>query len=418
MVTVIKADRLIDGAGGPPVADPSVVVSEGKIAGVFQGNPPEGAVPADAEVLEYRGATLLPGLIDCHVHLTFPGNGTLLEDFGKEPDTVLGVSAAFAAQQALAAGITTVRDNGARGTTTFDLRRALALGLGQGPRLLLCGQPITITGGHTWPLGGEADGEDGVRAKVREMAKLGADWIKVMGTGGGTVNTMSSLPSFRPEEVAALVDEAHRLSRKVTVHCLSGGAIVLAIDAGADQIEHASFFVDESGHQEYDPAVAAKMAESGIAVTATLAVRAYAVKQLRSRSGRGPAEEAGLERWSRMFEDGLKQFGRLYEAGVKFVAGSDAGWMHTPFDAVLEEIALMNEGGVPAMEAIVAATGRSAAVLGIDGQAGTITEGLDADIIAVAGNPLEDLRALRDIRLVMRGGTPKVTGGQLVSPGR
>ena len=418
MVTVIKGDRLIDGTGNAPLADPSLVISEGKIVGVFQGNPPDGAVPADAEILEYRGSTLLPGLIDCHVHLTFPGNGTLLEEFGKEPDTVLAISAAFAAQQALASGITTVRDNGARGTTTFDLRRALALGLGQGPRLLVCGQPITITGGHAWPLGGEADGEDGVRAKVREMAKLGADWIKVMGTGGGTVNTMSSLPSFRPEEVAALVDEAHRLSREVTVHCLSADAIVLAIDAGADQIEHASFFVDESGHQGYDPAVAAKMAESGIAVTATLAVRACTVKRMLGQSGRSPAEEAALERWSRMFEDGLKQFGRLYDAGVKFVAGSDAGWMFTPFDAVLEEIALMNEGGVPAMEAIVAATGRSAAVLGIDGQVGTITEGLDADIIAVAGNPLDDLRALRDIRLVMQGGTPRVTGGQLVSPGR
>jgi imidazolonepropionase-like amidohydrolase len=404
MMTVLRADLLIDGSGRPPLQHPSVVVDDDKIIGVFPGDPPEDLAQPAARVLDCRGSTLMPGLIDCHVHLNFPGNGTPLEQFIGEPDDVLTAGAAFAAQTALHAGITTVRDTGSKGATVSGLRRALDLHLGHGPRLLLCGQPITITGGHTWPLGGEADGEDGVRRKVREMAKLGADWIKVMGTGGGTANTMSWLPSFRPQELAAIVDEAHRLARKVTVHCLSGTAISDAIDAGADQIEHASFFVDGQGRQEYDPAVAAKMAESGIAVTATLAVRAYAVRG--TGAGESPRQHADHARWTMMSKAQIEQFGQLYAAGVQFVAGSDAGWMYTPFDAVVEEIALMHQAGMPAMEAIVAATSRPAAVLGIGGDVGMIREGYAADLIAVAGNPLEDLRALRDIQMVMQRGEP------------
>jgi imidazolonepropionase-like amidohydrolase len=402
--TVVQADLLIDGSGQPPVDRPSVVVAGGRITGVFSGGAPDDVLAAAGQVLDLPGSTLLPGLIDCHVHLNFPANGAPLDQIVAEPDSVLTASAVFAAQQALYAGITTIRDTGSKGTTAFGLRRTLELGIGSGPRLLLCGAPITITGGHTWPLGGEADGADGVRRQVREMAKRGADWIKVMGTGGGTANTMSWLPSFRPDEVAAIVDEAHRLGRRVTVHCLSGGAIASAIEAGADQIEHASFIVDREGHQEYDQSVAKQMADSGIAVTATLAVRAYAIKGTAARAGQSDHDSAEHERWKMMSQAQLEQFGALYEAGVNFVAGSDAGWLYTPFDAVREEITLMHRAGMPAMEAIMAATSRAAATLGIGADVGLIKPGYLADLIAVSGNPLADLSRLRDVRLVMQGG--------------
>ena len=196
MTKIIRADRLIDGTGGAPIPDPVVVVDGVTITGVYSGQAPEGAAPADAEVLDYPGCTLLPGLIDAHVHLTLPGNDTPFEETVREPDGVLVASAAGAARVALEAGITTVRDTGGRGDTTFQLRRALELGVARGPRMLLVGQPVTITGGHTWYLGGEADGVDGVRLKVRQLAKAGADWIKVMGSGGGTLNTISHKPSF------------------------------------------------------------------------------------------------------------------------------------------------------------------------------------------------------------------------------
>jgi len=199
-------------------------------------------------------------------------------------DGVLVASSMNAARIALESGITTVRDVGGRGQTTFDARTALRAGYGYGPRMLLAGQPMTITGGHCWYFGGEADGVDGVRAKVRELAKAGADWIKVIGSGGGTPNTLSHKPSFLPEELMAISDEAHRLDRRVTVHCLCAKAIEDAVAAQVDGIEHAGFLVDEAYTQEYAPRIAELMAEAGIPVTSTLAVGYEIIEAMDSRA--------------------------------------------------------------------------------------------------------------------------------------
>jgi imidazolonepropionase-like amidohydrolase len=404
VTTLIRADRLIDGTGAAPLQDAVLVVDGGRIVGAFQGAPPEGLVTANAEVLDFPGCTIMPGMIDTHVHLNLPGDGTSLEDAVREPEGVLVATSVFTAATALAAGITTVRDVGAYGTTAIDLRRALELGLAKGPRVLACGQPITITGGHTWYFGGEADGEDGLRRKVRHMAKIGADFIKVMGSGGGTVNTISWLPSYRREEMMALADEAHRLDRKITVHCLCAESIDYAVDAGVDQIEHAGFLVDRSGRQEFVPAVAEKLARSGIPVTGTLAVGGAVVQVMEAKEERTPEEEALLTRWRKMLDDNLSQFRKLREAGVPFVAGTDAGWRFTPFDGLPLELELMHRGGMPTMEAIVSATGFAAKVIGIDNKVGTLSKGLAADVIVVGGNPLDDLARLRDLRLVMQAG--------------
>jgi imidazolonepropionase-like amidohydrolase len=410
-VFLIRAARLIDGSGAPVVLDPVVVVEHGMITGIFAGRVPEGAAPPDAMVIDLPGQTLLPGLIDCHVHLNFPADGTSLEDWMTEPDGVLQTYSTLAAQTALRGGITTIRDNGSRGNTAFDLRRAVERCNVPMPRMLLCGQPVTMTGGHTWPLGGEADGVDGVRRRVRELAKDGADWIKVMATGGGTRNTMSWKASYSVAELGAIVDEAHNLSRKVTVHCLSARGIEAAIEAGADQIEHASFFVDGAGHQEFEPAVAEKMASSGIAVTPTLSVRAFVVKTIEAERDRSPQRQAELDHWRLMLDGGLKQFSMMQEMGINFVAGTDAGWMYSPFDALAEEMALMNEGGVPAVDVIAMATGKVAAVLGIADRTGRLEVGMEADMISVAADPLRDLRCLNRVAMVM-------SRGRLISDGR
>ena len=404
MTTVIRADRLIDGTGAAPVEDAVLIVDQGKIAGTFAGQAPEGLVPADAEVLDLPGCTILPGLIDSHVHLNFPGNGLLLEEIMTEPEGVLVATATFAAGKALAAGVTTVRDTGCVHSTVFEVRRALELGHGVGPRILACGQPITITGGHTWYLGGEADGVDGLRKKVRSMAKLGADAIKVMASGGGTRNTISHLPSFSPGEMRAIVDEAHRMGRKVTAHCLNAQAIEIAVDAGVDQLEHAGFIVDEAGNQKFDPAVADKVAKAGVAVTSTLAVGGYAVEVMRAKPELTRAEQEFLDHWSMMLEDNLNTFTQLHEAGVRIVAGTDAGWRFTPIDGLAEEIKLLERAGMSSMQALVAATGNAAATLGVGDKFGTLEPGLAADVLVVGGDPLENLSALRDVRLVLQGG--------------
>ena len=407
MTPLILADRLIDGTGGALVPDAIVAVADGRVAAVFQGQVPDGAVPPGAETLDCRGCTLLPGLIDAHVHLNLPGDGTILEDAMREGDGVLTATAAFAAARALQSGITTVRDMGAARGTVFDVRRSLALGHGEGARILACGQPITITGGHTWYLGGEADGEDALRRKVREMVKLGADFIKVMASGGGTVGTASWLPSFRPEELAAITDEAHRMERKVAMHCLCAAATDDAIAAGADHIEHAGFIVDAAGRQEYQPATAERLARSGLPVSATLAVAGCAVAAMERLERRTPEQQAFGDRWRRMLDVNLAQFRRMLEAGVCFVAGTDAGWRFTGIDALPLEMALMHGGGMSAGAVIAAATGGSARALGLQDGTGTLQPGTPADIIAVAGDPLKDLRRLSDVRLVRQGGVKR-----------
>ena len=404
MVMLIKADRLFDGTGAPPILDPVLAVDNGQITAVFQGQPPEGAVPSSAKVLDCRGLTLMPGLIDAHVHLNLPGDGSTLEEAVRETDGVLVATAAFASARALAAGITTVRDVGAARQTVFDVRRAQIMGHGHGARILACGQPLTITGGHTWYLGGEADGVDALRRKVREMAKLGADFIKVMASGGGTLGTQSWLPSYRPEELAAITAEAHRMGLKVAMHCLCAASTDDAIAAGADHIEHAGFITDASGRQNYVPATAERLAQSGIPVSGTLAVAGTAVEAMERIEHRTPAEQTFLDRWRRTLEINLDQFRRMVEAGVWFVAGTDAGWRFTSIESLPIEVRLMQEGGMGTLAALASVTGNCARALGIDIEVGTLRPGMIADVIAVADNPVDDLRRLSDVRMVMQGG--------------
>jgi len=405
MTMLIRADRLFDGTGAPPVQDPVLVIDDRRITAVFQGRVPEGAVPNGAEVLDCSGCTLMPGLIDAHVHLNLPGDGSTLEEVVRETDGVLVATATFASTRALSAGITTVRDVGAARRTVFDVRRAQTMGHGHGARILACGQPITITGGHTWYLGGEADGEDALRRKVREMAKLGADFIKVMASGGGTVGTQSWLPAYRPEELAAITGEAHRMELKVAMHCLCAASTDDAIAAGADHIEHAGFIADASGRQEYVPATGERLAKSGIPVSGTLAVAGTAVAAMERLERRTAAEQAFLDRWRRTLEINLNQFRRMSEAGVWFVAGTDAGWRFTSIEALPMEVRLMHEGGMGTLAALASVTGDSARALGIDTEVGTLRPGMVADVIAVAGNPVDDLRRLAEVRMVMQGGS-------------
>lgn len=407
MKTLIRAAQLIDGTGAAPVKDPVLVVSDGRIEAVLSGAVPDGL--GEATILDIPGGTILPGLIDTHVHLNLPGDGTILEEAMREPPGVLIATSTFAVGKALAAGITTVRDVGAFERTAIDLRRALQLGHGEGARVLACGQPITVTGGHTWYFGGEADGVEGVRRKVREMVKLGADFIKVMASGGGTVGTQSWKPSFTLAELQAMADEAHRFDRKITAHCLCAQSIDDAIVAGVDQIEHAGFIADRKGNQRYDAGVAERLARSGIPVTSTLAVGGASLRAMRAKSILTPAEEVFLARWIRMSTDNMAQFRLLRAAGVSFVAGTDSGWRFTRIDDLPLELELMHEGGMSAMETLVAATGKAAAIIGIDDEVGALKPGLAADVLVTGANPLDDLGALRDVRLVMQGGTVKST---------
>jgi len=401
---LIRASRLLDGTGAPPVERPTVVVRRGIIHGVYAGDAFRADWPAAAPVLEYPGHTLLPGLIDCHVHLTLPGDGTPFETTVREPDGTLVALAMRNAQTALAAGITTLRDCGSMRDTSLELRRAQRLGYAVLPRLFLCRCPMTVTGGHCWYFGGEADGPEGVRRMVRRLVRAGVDYIKIMASGGGTVGTISSRPSYTVEELRAAVDEAHRMNRRVGVHCTCAAATRNAVAAGADHIEHALFLTEDTGHQRYEPDVADAVARAA-AVTSTLCVGDFIVQALRDKPGAGPEERAAVERWRRMNDGNLDNTRRMRAAGVRYVAGTDAGWRYTPFDGLVRELELLAASGARPVEAIAAATSGAAAAMGLEGEIGTLREGFAADIIAVPGDPSADLGVLRRPSMVMLGGT-------------
>lgn len=410
MKTFISAARLIDGSGAAPVDNPLLEIEGGRILRVHDaaaGRPDVGA----GDIRDFPGATILPGLIDTHVHLNLPGTGLTLEEAMREGEGVMLATSMGSAATALGAGITTVRDLGAFGTTSFSARRAIELGTAKGAKIMACGQPITITGGHCWYMGGEADGVDGVRRKVREMCKNGADFIKVMGSGGGTLGTISYRPCFSLEEMKALADEAHRNDRRITVHCLCAEAIDYAIEAGVDQIEHANFLIDPKGNQKFDPAVAERLAKSGIPVTTTLVVSLAARDAALAKDDPSPAHKAWIEKWVSQAEVNLAHFSRLRETGVTFVAGTDAGWRSTAFDTLPVEMELMVKGGCTALEAIAAATGIAADAIGLADR-GRLIPGQAADVLVVDGDPTTDLDALRDPLLILQDGQARAITGR------
>ncbi|MCL6596964.1 MAG: amidohydrolase family protein [Firmicutes bacterium] len=364
---------------------------------------PVADLPSHLPRWELPGATLMPGLIDAHVHLDLPGDGSTFAILS-EGDETLAVLAAANARTALEAGVTTVRDCGSRGQSVYAVRRAAGMGWGELPDVVAAGAPLTITGGHTWPMGGEADGPEGCRLAVRRRVRDGCDFVKVIHSGGGTPNTAPWRPSFRPEELRAIVDEAHRLGRRVTVHCLCADAIRQAVEAGADQIEHGYFYVAPD-RQEVDRDTIDLLARTGVAVTPTLSVAECQVQA-----------EPGDVRWRHNAEAGRRMAAAMVEAGVRLVAGTDAGWRYVGFDAVRGEIELLAQAGMGSRGALAAATCASASALGLKDR-GRIAPGMRADLLAVDGDPLGDLAHLRRVRLVLRAGRPVPQGGQASSGG-
>jgi imidazolonepropionase-like amidohydrolase len=402
-VVLIFADRLFDGRGNV-IADAGVAVSDGRIVAAGARADLLAQHGAGAAIEEFPGGTLLPGLIDSHSHLIMPGDGAIITDYAATPDELMLLIAAGNASRALHAGVTTLVDLGAKGRLTFHLREAIRRGIVAGPRLVLAGRALTITGGHGWPWQGEADGDEGVRQAVRTLCKEGADLIKVMVTGGGTPGTNGRRPSYTQAELDAIVDEAHARDRPVWGHCTATAGIERALNAGFDVIVHCQF-LNPDGTLEFDAPLARRIVERGVYVNPTLQVNRILM------SDRVPPERrAATAAWTAHYPDFARNVVRLRDLGVRLICGSDCGWGFLRFGETADELDALVAAGLSPLEALTSATGTAADALGLADETGSLRPGLVADLLVVAGDPTTDIGALSAVGAVWTAGRRVATG--------
>ena len=406
-LTVVLPGKLIDGVNAAAREGMAVAFQDGFVSWVAPRGELEDRLRDTAhEALEYPGATLLPGLFDSHTHTNMPGDGRTGEEGDRDSDEIRLLRSARNVGNALSTGVTSLCDCGSWNRTGFALKDGLAQNVVEGPTVLVSGPPLTVTGGHLWFMGGEADGVDAVRSRVRSLVKQGADFIKIAASGGSTLTSDPYRPAYSMEELRAIVDEAHNRDKPVLAHCRSTKSINYALDAGVDAILHC-FFYDEDGSYRYDEATADRLAESEVWLNPTMHLgRASRAALLRAMEERPltPAEQVRLDRSNRMGGIGVEQFRRLIQAGVKLIGGSDCGWGSYPFGDFQGEVLAMADAGLSPMQAILAGTRNAATALRRDDQTGAIEPGKDADLLVVDGDPLQDLEALRSVAAVFKGG--------------
>lgn len=401
---VLKAARVLDGTGAAPINNGVVVLLDDKIMAV--GPASSVSIPSGAKVIDLGDATLMPGFIDGHTHIigrTLGDPDGLAARF-RDPDSLGILIGARNAERTLMAGFTTIRNLGAGNFDDLTLKRAINEGWTVGPRIFGAGHSLGITGGHCDDNGfkpgaadgdfktGIADGVDQVRAAVRYQIKYGADLIKTCATAGvlseGTAAVGTTQYTF--EELKAMVDEAKKAGRKVTAHAHGADGIKVATRAGVASIEHGSF-LDEEG--------AKLMAANGTYLVPTLVAGEGVEKLAKNGVLRGLRAEKALSAATAM-RNSLKI---AVANDVPIAFGTDAGVV--PHGTNGHEFVLMVEwGGMTPMNAIVAATLNGAKLLGIDDRLGTLKVGKLADIVAVPGNPLTDIKRMEHVSFVMKNG--------------
>jgi len=403
MTVVIRGGTIIDGSGRDPIPHGMVIIQEETIQAVGPAGTVEMA--AGSEVYEAEGKTVMPGLIDSHVHLTGSGEASWVQTI-KDTIPYTALRAAVNARATLAAGITSVRDAAAPWGIDVALKRAIGEGHIPGPRLVVSGPGLSITGGHGDPANGwpseisfrgremsVVDSPDEARRAARAHLRDGADCIKLCATGG--VLSEGDLPTSRGltvEEMRAAIEEAHNLGKKTLAHAQGSTGIRNAILAGIDSIEHGCYLTEE---------IIDMMLARGIFLVPTLSAVHHIVQQ--GRDGGIPAY--AVEKARRMQEAHWRSFQMALRAGVKIAMGTDAA---TPFNYHGKnalELELMVKAGMSPMQAIVASTSRGAELLGLD--SGELKPGRLADVLVVEGDPLTDISCLQDparICLVMKGG--------------
>lgn len=404
MSQFIANARIIDGTSR--VLDDRFITIDGERIADIQ---PMSDFPASPSgtVIDAAGRTVMPGIIDCHVHLSIDGDADPIGQVLADSDGLAALRMAANANKTIAAGITTVRDLGAKNHVDFAFRRAVEDGLHRAsPRLVLSGRPVTMTGGHCWQFGRQADGPDEVRRAAREQIRAGADCIKLMATGGIlTQGNEIGAAQLEEAEMRAAIEEADKAGKLSAVHAHGASGIKNGLRAGVQTVEHA-YFLDDEGIQ--------MMLDRGAWLVPTAAAVGLVVDK---------GLEAGIsahvvEKAQSAIESQRATCRKAWQAGVRIAMGTDAGTPYNRHGENAQELAAMVDVGMSPMEAIVASTLKGAQLLGLDDRLGTIESGKAADLLIVESDPLADISILRDpkrISHVFKAGTLMARHGGVVS---
>lgn len=394
---LLRASQVLTGNDDVPIRDGAVRVRDGRIAAVGALSD-LGSEPGE-ELLEFPEGTLLPGLIDCHEHLNGHDRYAIGDNSVDASDVMMALVGTFHTRRLLNSGVTTARIIGSQGQIDLTVRRAIQEGYVEGPRLFCAGQNLIMTGGHGQSAGIEVDGPDEARKAARLQIKAGADFIKMMASGGVGITREGeepSQPEMTVEEMAAAIDAAHAAGLRTAAHADGVPGIRNALEAGIDCIEHGIYL---------GPDEARMMAERGVALVPTLSTMQGIYEH---------GIQYGMpESWIPIARDILEphrvSFQAAIDAGVLFATGTDG------FGEMVDEMKLFTTFGLSPYRAIQAATRDAALVISPRPTFGALEQGKAADIIAVAGDPLESLDQLREVQFVMLEGKVKRTPEELAA---
>lgn len=387
---IYKNFNMIDGTGDTPVENAYMIVEDKKIVEVGSVDSLEST--ENMEVVDLTGKTVMPGLINSHVHITMEPVADPVSIMSKDSIAKTTLRGVANLKKHLMAGTTFFRDLGAPNGIDLELRDAVNEGLVQGPQFHSAGKCITMTGGHGWFIGREADGVDETRKAAREQLKAGADVVKIMATGGVmTKGVEPGSPQLSIEEMKSAVIEAHKAGKKTATHAQGTEGIKNAILAGIDSIEHGIFLDDETIQL---------MVDKGVYLVPTLVAPYFIVV---NGTAAGIPQHA-VDKSNYVMKFHIESFKKAYKAGVKIAMGTDAGTPFNLHDAAAYELKQMAEYAMTPMESIVASTKSSADLLGILDNYGTLEKGKFADFLVLNENPLDNLDTLFHIDSVYKLG--------------